>query len=324
MITTLPYEVLRDMLLPMLNPRTLSSLVMSCNWTMQTFTGSEHADWWWKRLRSEGLYTSERPPPEYSDSPWIVFFRLADKKKHPCFSCQQPTNNKHPIYKQLYVCKACRQKPPYRMITRTTAMNEFGLKRREVESLPFQEVPNPRFRSAYPMRLYLAWDCLCIQGDRDADEVRNKRKEQTQKRRETITKSKQERRQQLTEALQAVGCECQEEGDHEENDICRLYIAGKEKDLQSVVDDIAFLRYLYSYTDFSEQVEEYVETLYNHEGYYYKGIWREASEWIRPGYVRPRQWPWLKDASATTAHDDDPTRSTTIRVKYLSRSKKLS
>ena len=53
------------------------------------------------------------------------------------------------------------------------------------------------------------------------------------------------------------------------------------------------MKYLHNYTDYRSRLEEEVDDLCRIEGYYYQGIWREASDIIKSEYPIPTKWPWL-------------------------------
>lgn len=292
MICDLPHDLVWDILFPLLDPVSLSRCVVSCKPMMEYIASCP--EYWEKRIWKDGLYTNERPFPEYGSNPGIVFLRLTHcqgRKKMTqryCFSCQEQTNSLHDVY-QIPVCKACRStKIPYRMITRTTAMKEYCLKAREVDSIPFLQVANPHYRSAAPMRLYLLRDVLSVQGDRDVETIKAKKEVQLKKRRQTIAMTREERRHQLTNALQEIGLEYRED-----NELCRTFLINKQIDLSMVVEETAFLHYLHQYTDYHDRLEDYVETLYDDAGFYFNDIWHEASDNVRRKYKRPKVWPWL-------------------------------
>ncbi len=78
------------------------------------------------------------------------------KKKFQCTECDTNTTRKHPIL-AIPLCRKCETKIPdkYQYITKTRAMSEYRLKPIDLDKLGVFELPNPHYRTAAPMQLYL-------------------------------------------------------------------------------------------------------------------------------------------------------------------------
>lgn len=290
MFQSIPEELFWEYLFPMLDTNSLSQFIVS-NKNMLKFSRKNH-EWWNKRIKKEHLYQSKRSYPEYKQYPGIVFLRLGynNKKNKYCFSCLQKTTKFHDIYK-IYVCKDCsKTKTPYQMVTRTTAMKEYCLKGKEVDELKCLQVPNPRFKSASPMRLYMLTDVLAKKGNRNIEEIKEKKNQSLLKRRQKKEQLQEERRKKLENALQQVGVEWRND-----SELCEMYVSSKKTDweLEQIVNEMAFMKYLYNYTDYRIRLEEEVEKIHHYEGCYYQGIWKEASDYVKSQYPIPSKWPWL-------------------------------
>jgi hypothetical protein len=287
MFSLLPEELFWDFLFPMFDTDSLSHFLLLSK-DMLKFTRKKNP-WWNQRIKKEKLYTSHRPYPEYKKYSGIVFLRLAKQKT--CFSCLQPTKKIHAIY-HIPVCKECSQnKIPYQMITKSTAMKEYCLRGKEVDAIQSLQVANPRFRTASPMRLYMLVDVLARMGDRDVVLLKEKKQQSLQKRRQKKEQLETERRQTLEKALQQVGVEWRND-----SELCEMYVSSQKTcwELEQIVEEMALMKYLHNYTDYRNRLEKEVENLCQGEGYYYQGIWKEASETVkRQYYPLPTTWPWL-------------------------------
>jgi hypothetical protein len=79
----------------------------------------------------------------------------ADKGKLPCSACGELTRNVHEIL-AVSVCDQCnRTKEQFKLITKTTAKNDYGLNDDELQALNHIDAVNPHYKSGPPMRLYL-------------------------------------------------------------------------------------------------------------------------------------------------------------------------
>jgi hypothetical protein len=172
-------------------------------------------------------------------------------------------------------------------------MTEHGLKAKEVDSLPHVSKSNPYYKSAADMKLYLLADVIKKAGSRDVERIQELKKKAAEKRRLTAETKKKQREEELVEALAEMGLtlRC-------DSDLCESYIEGggglaKDWSLESIVKEMALMKYLHEYTDYAKATEIEVEDLRDQCGYYYEGIWREAAEYVRSRYAKPSVWPWL-------------------------------
>ncbi len=62
----------------------------------------------------------------------------------------------------IRLCKDCKQLFKYRMISKTHALKDYGLKYEEIENLEYKEVGNPLYRGERNMKLYKERDVLNI------------------------------------------------------------------------------------------------------------------------------------------------------------------
>lgn len=290
MFENIPEELLWDFLFPMMDNVSLSQLVVSSKNMLKL--SRKNNNWWKNRIKKDQLYRSKRPYPEYREQHGLVFLRLSycKGKNRCCFSCLNKTSCIHNVY-NIHVCKECSTtKTPYRMITRSTAMKEYCLKGKEVDELKYSTVPNPHFKNASPMRLYMLIDVIVKKGDRDIESIKAKKEQSLLKRREKKEQLRENRRQTLQDALENVGVEWRDD-----SELCEMYISSNKTclELNQVVEEMAFMKYLHNYTDYKCRLEKEVEYLCSMEGYYYQGIWRDASDSVKCKYKAPHTWPWL-------------------------------
>jgi hypothetical protein len=290
MFPCLPEFVLLENVFSFLDATSICNLIVSCKCMLKVCT-INHNNYWWRRALSRyGLYTSQRTLPEYADKPGIAFLRLTPMhKKKSCFSCQFPTSSINQFYR-IPLCGDCqRHKDQYRCVTRTTAMRDYCLKSKEVDKLEYVSAPNPYYRSAAPMKLYLLSDVVHVQGSRDVDAIQQKKIESTEKRRNTIAGKQEVRRNELVNALEMLGLVLRSD-----SELCDKYIKGSRDawSLNALVDEMAFMKYLHEYTDYETRLEKEVKHIADYNGYY-NGIWREAAEYTKQRYTRPTVWPWI-------------------------------
>lgn len=299
--TPLSSTLFWDCVFPLLQPVEISSLLQTC----KTFRNlaNENKPWWAKYLTEKRLYTSDRPYPEYPDNPGLVFLRLANHvdggRRRPrrgvCFSCLEDEcrTSIHSTYK-IPLCSYCsKQNDVYRYITKSVAMSEYCLTKKEVTSLPHVLTTNPYYSSAAPMSLYLVSDIVQKAGDRDIQAIKDKRKRIKEKRLENKLKRETLRRGVLEAALDKVGVQLRDD-----SELCKSYIEGSKLaknwiQLNDIVNEMAFMKYLHEYTDYNTKLEQEVYELKMEYGYYYQGIWRDASEFVKLQYTVPDKWPWV-------------------------------
>lgn len=292
MLPSLPEFVVLGNLLPFLDVNSISSLLVTCKCMFKVCVAQYNNCWWRRALRTYGLYRSSRLLPECNDQPGIAFLRLSEvttKKGRCCFSCRAPTSSINRFY-MIPLCRTCQQnKDQYQCVTRTTAMREYCLKGKEVDDLEYTSVKNPYYRSAAPMKLYLLSDVIRVQGSRDIETIQLKKEEAREKRKKTISDKQEARKKELVGALDKVGLELRYD-----SELCERYIKGSSSawSLDAVVKEMAFMKYLHEYTDYSTRLEEEVEQIAKYDGYY-SGIWREAADYTKQRYTRPDVWPWL-------------------------------
>lgn len=110
-------------------------------------------------------------------------------------------------------------------------------------------------------------------------------------------KARKERADTLRAALAALGLERRNDS--------RLSDAFEEgaplhgfQTAEAVASEMALMRYLHEYTDYSNELEWEVERLHEQEGHFYRGIYGDARTRVKAKFTRrgavPLQWPWLE------------------------------
>ena len=102
-------------------------------------------------------------------------------KKLLCTHCEKQTQRSHPIL-DISLCRSCEKVHPeiYRWITQSTALKDYRLTKHDLTALDCYQVPNPYYRSAAPMKLYLARQVEALGPARDGQDhsARNGRSHQ--------------------------------------------------------------------------------------------------------------------------------------------------
>jgi len=289
MLTSIPLSLCFENLFVFLDPVSVSNMIVSCKEFRKGFQLREYDGCWREFIKKRKLYDRYRECPEFQHNHLMMTLRLTCKNE--CFSCLGTTKVKNHSSYNIRVCHECQiTKPIYTQITRSTAMKEYCLKGKEVDELAHIVVKNPVFSSAAPMRLYILNDVLEISKNRDVEAIKQKKQMSLEKRRKTVADKKEIRKQQLIDALHNIGLELRSD-----SELCEQYLDGKIQNmsLAQLVREMAVMKYLYEYTDYENRLEEKVDELSDSAGYYYSGIWRQASDIVKIRYAIPHHWPWL-------------------------------
>ena len=74
-------------------------------------------------------------------------------KKNTCSICGEKTGyNEHPILDKV-ICRSCNKGLKY--VTKGRALSDYKLTQTDLKQLRYREVPNPHYKCASPMKLFL-------------------------------------------------------------------------------------------------------------------------------------------------------------------------
>lgn len=232
----------------------------------------------------ENYYTVPKLPQEQNKG--IAFIK---KSLGLCHYCWNKTSIINEFY-ELPICRNCSQ-IHLPCITKTTAIKKYLLNEKDLQQLKFIKCKNPHYSCASPMTLFLEKDCETLSNKKytNINTEIEKRNNSKLKRKETIENNKELRKSELIKALKEKKLKLRND-----SYLCEQYIEGKLKNkLNFVVREMCFMKYLHDYTDFQERVDDYVEEANEEYGYYPRGIWMEAHEYIKSKYTLPDVLPWL-------------------------------
>jgi hypothetical protein len=98
--------------------------------------------------------------------------------------------------------------------------------------------------------------------------------------------ARQERCNQISNALAKVGCTLRQD-----SHICREFIENGRGCINEIADKMAFLRWLHEYTDYKNKLEFEIQTQDDKYGFY-PGISLVCAQEVQGLYHPPSQWPW--------------------------------
>lgn len=285
---SLPTDVIFE-ILACADDKSLVHLVTTCHRLRSLVSVNDR--FWSFRLSS--VVNSERPCPLGLVRPGSRFLRVGTRDR--CYNCHETGTKQHLFY-SFIVCSTC-DLTHFQCVTKKTAVKDFFLKDPQLETLETREESKPR------SVLYLVSDVINLARQvhgKDIEDVRREKKEAAAKRAEARRLLREHRRMNLESALAKLGLSLRSD-----SELCHLYIMHGERSifLDTLVDEMAFMKYLYEYTDYPDALEDEVERLQHESGYYYPGIWRDASISVKMKYSRPPTWPWLAEARPFPASD---------------------
>lgn len=221
---------------------------------------------WETLIYRNRMFPVLREYPEGYNKPFTMFLRLSNPTR--CFGCLcEGAFETHPFFK-IKICNFCIRKDAFRCINYQNA-------RSFLNDSALNTLPSFTYISDSSMRIFLFSD-VC-------NTYNNIRKFPMN----YVKKSM--RLQEITDALKILRLE-----PRTDSELCRDYIEGVSyQPIETIVETMAFMRYLHEYTDYKSKLEECVMYLRNTYGCFYTGIWRDASEFCQKQYDIPDKWPWL-------------------------------
>ncbi|KAI8817055.1 uncharacterized protein EV422DRAFT_262962 [Fimicolochytrium jonesii] len=157
LLKTLPLE-LKDNITHMLDMRSIVRLSMvDKSWNKII----DNEDFWIRTCRQRDLALEEKPSaPERVQSISFKSFALSSVLER-CVLClgHQPATPSR-FFSNLLVCRGCDR--AMRKITLTRAKSEYKLNNNDLQGLPYIQLPNPHYRRAAMMTLYLVQDIVDV------------------------------------------------------------------------------------------------------------------------------------------------------------------
>jgi hypothetical protein len=216
------------------------------------------------------------------------------RKQTVCQHCWLQNGKQDNLF-NLILCTECKKKPKFGKIPKTTAIKQYYLNEKELEEIDCIYVQNPMFRNASQMVLYKTVDVISVfckkysttenNIDQVTQELQNKKNQQKVKRLQTFNEKKEQRKNELLEALTKRKLP----GIRNDSKLCEGYINGtldkKEKwTPQQIAHRMCQMKYLNEYCDFDKWYEEV-----RHDGYC-RNIFDEA-EMLAIHHTETKKYP---------------------------------
>lgn len=244
------YNVDDDCLLHLtswLSPLQHQLLSITCSQLQQRL---QHDEFWKQHLNANGIR-----PIETSDVRGFVLTTLLDlcslclrRKGKIVFQKNDDENWKDQI------CKQCTEIDA--LITKTRSKSEYKLTEKDIQSLPFVLRPNPRYKCASPMTLFLTSDVINLSHQKHGGKegLANKiaKSENIKlKRQQTKDNKISNRKKVLQDALSKHGLTARSD-----SKLCASYIQTGCGNMEDIVSQMLELHFLHTYTKYKSILDD--------------------------------------------------------------------
>lgn len=296
-----PKFIYFDYLLPELKLECLDYLdpkdMYSCYRTRMDIFSVKYNDYW--KLRCKKIYFKRNiRPVSWS----LTYIKMLNKL---CFDCMKPTSCINNFF-NIPVCISCQKdNRNLRTVALTTVKNEYLLTSGDIKDLEYRKVPNPYYRTAPEMILYLKSDIEALAEKKHNGKLEDLKKEKEIKKKNRRNNKEQlieKRRNELKEAMSKKKLKIRSD-----SRLCDNYINGtlnKEWTLDDVVDMCCEMHWLYNYTNYKKRLDKELSEEINFykewgERYHFPTVYEDVESDIREEIIEdnggyPNIWPWLK------------------------------